>query len=226
MFDRLTWHYTATFLAQDVGRAEIDAMHKARGFAGIGYHGGAKASGLWEWGRSLDRQGAHVRGHNPGNLGYYTAGGLLPESGPEVGVDTRTREQIQTQIEQTEAALERWPSIRYIVGHRDLVATQCPGYDVAAWWASVKGDRVPVSRLVPPDAPAVSHPMVRRGSRVKAVRVLQDALSQLGHDLEVDGVFGPQTEATVREFQAAAGLPVDGIVGPITWAALVQMGRS
>ncbi|WP_349268935.1 bacteriophage protein [Mycolicibacterium parafortuitum] len=64
-----------------------------------------------------------------------------------------------------------------------------------------------------------------RGSTGPQVAELQRRLKQAyaayaGH-LRIDGVFGAQTEAAVREFQRRTpGLAVDGIVGPATAAAL------
>jgi len=41
----------------------------------------------------------------------------------------------------------------------------------------------------------------------------------LGHEIEVDGIFGAGTEEATRRFQSSRGLTVDGVVGPRTWAA-------
>jgi N-acetylmuramoyl-L-alanine amidase len=48
------------------------------------------------------------------------------------------------------------------------------------------------------------------------VRYLQYRLG-----IEVDGVYGPQTEASMKQFQKQNGLTADGIVGPITWQKFI-----
>jgi chitosanase len=52
------------------------------------------------------------------------------------------------------------------------------------------------------------------------VLALQTALAVKGFDGKADGIYGPLTEARVRQFQIQAGLKGDGIVGPATRAAL------
>jgi hypothetical protein len=53
------------------------------------------------------------------------------------------------------------------------------------------------------------------------VKTLQTELNQEGFALEVDGLFGRDTESAVKRFQQEHGLDDDGIVGPLTWAALL-----
>lgn len=55
--------------------------------------------------------------------------------------------------------------------------------------------------------------VLKVGSKGEAVRTLQEFLK-----LTVDGIFGPKTEAAVKNYQSKNGLTVDGIVGPRTWA--------
>ncbi|PSN17657.1 hypothetical protein C7271_16580 [filamentous cyanobacterium CCP5] len=48
------------------------------------------------------------------------------------------------------------------------------------------------------------------------VRRVQQALARMAYGTIPDGVFGPATEAAVKQFQADNGLVVDGVVGPNT----------
>lgn len=69
---------------------------------------------------------------------------------------------------------------------------------------------------------------VSPGSTGDAVRGVQEEFQfrnlsgDPGKGVQVDGVFGPKTEAAVRGFQQALGLAADGIVGPLTWRALIS----
>jgi uncharacterized protein (TIGR02594 family) len=57
------------------------------------------------------------------------------------------------------------------------------------------------------------------------VRDIQEALQRAGFDPgPIDGVWGRNTMAAVKAFQAHEGLEVDGIVGPQTAAALQRVG--
>ncbi|MDF2742870.1 MAG: pdcA, partial [Actinomycetia bacterium] len=68
-------------------------------------------------------------------------------------------------------------------------------------------------------------PLVRKGDQQHPVQTLQHLLRARGHNLTVDGIFGPRTDAAVRAFQQQKALAVDGIVGPDTWSALIVTVR-
>ena len=73
---------------------------------------------------------------------------------------------------------------------------------------------IPAAEPATPGGPA-PRPTLRRGMTGELTKQVQ---SRVG--VEVDGNFGPGTEAAVREFQRERGLVPDGIVGPRTWQAL------
>ena len=71
---------------------------------------------------------------------------------------------------------------------------------------------------------------LRRGSSGPAVVVVQVELNRIAQNYpaipklaSVDGIFGSQTEASVRRFQEIFDLTPDGIVGKATWYALVRL---
>lgn len=56
---------------------------------------------------------------------------------------------------------------------------------------------------------------------------LQRALTDVGvFRARVDGSFGADTEAAVRELQRSAGLETDGVVGAKTWQLLATQTDS
>ena len=133
---QIVMHYSATYPDQDIGAAEIDRWHRDRSFARIGYHYVIRRDGTVEPGRPEGVQGAHVRGHNAGSIGICLVGGIDRATGPDVGVDNRTEAQKRAAVALIRDILTRHPGSE-IVGHRDLAATQCPGYDARAWWTQV-----------------------------------------------------------------------------------------
>jgi murein DD-endopeptidase MepM/ murein hydrolase activator NlpD len=91
--------------------------------------------------------------------------------------------------------------------------------------AQVSGD---VSARIAAESPANRAIEIREGglplqlgSQGELVAHVQKALH-----VSADGIFGPQTDAAVREYQASAGLEVDGIVGLATWGALFEQGTA
>ena len=80
------------------------------------------------------------------------------------------------------------------------------------WWRS----RTAPTRADVREAVGEIKPVLRRGATGSEVEAVQELLGAT-----VDGIYGPNTEARVKEFQRQADLVADGVVGPATWAALL-----
>lgn len=61
---------------------------------------------------------------------------------------------------------------------------------------------------------------IKYGMKGDDVSNLQTTLKNAGYNIDVDGSFGPQTLAAVKQYQQKNGLDVDGMVGPQTSAKL------
>lgn len=79
----ITVHCSATPSEQDVHVADIRRWHKKRGWRDVGYHFVIRRNGDVELGRPLSQTGAHVKGHNKGNIGVCMVGGCNSELQPE-----------------------------------------------------------------------------------------------------------------------------------------------
>lgn len=140
-------HCSATKPSQDIGRAELDAMHRARGFRCIGYHFVIRRNGELETGRGIDEIGAHVEGFNSTSVGVCMVGGL-DDIGREMKADQIapfSEAQWTTVHALVRRLRHRYPGAR-VVGHRDLSPDlnhdgriqsrewlkSCPGFDVAS----------------------------------------------------------------------------------------------
>jgi hypothetical protein len=64
-------------------------------------------------------------------------------------------------------------------------------------------------------------PTVHEGMTGPYVRTVQGLCIARGHNIAVDGMFGPNTKSAVMGVQSAAHIPADGIVGPQTWPVLM-----
>jgi N-acetylmuramoyl-L-alanine amidase len=134
--DTIVVHFAATYPDQHVTAATITKWHKARGFRTIGYHWFIRRDGMLEEGRPESEIGAHVAGHNARSIGICWAGGIDKATGENVGVNNMTPAQEERLIWIIRQCLARYPGAR-VIGHRDLAPTECPGFDVASWWAKV-----------------------------------------------------------------------------------------
>lgn len=142
-------HCSATLPKQDIGVKEISDMHRAKGWAGIGYHAIIRQNGVLELGRSLDVQGAHVGevGHNHHSWGVCLIGGLDNQGKP---ANTFSQSQLAGAVKYIKTLLLKAPNA-IVLGHRDLspdldkdgvieeheYVKQCPCFDVVPWWKTV-----------------------------------------------------------------------------------------
>lgn len=125
--NRIIVHCTAT----PEGRVEtvesIRRMHKAKGWADIGYHYLIGLNGERWNGRNVNLVGAHCEGYNANSIGVCYVGGCDKNMKAK---DTRTDKQKAALIALLKDLRKNYPKAK-IVSHRDLdrKGKECPSFD-------------------------------------------------------------------------------------------------
>lgn len=109
-------HCTATVEGKEFHVKDIDKMHRARGFNGIGYHYLIALNGDVEIGRPHDTVGAHVQNYNSRSVGISYVGGVDANNKAK---DTRTPAQKASMVALLASLKSKYPNAK-ILGHRDI----------------------------------------------------------------------------------------------------------
>lgn len=125
-------HCTATREGKDFTVADVDGWHKAKGWAGIGYHWLVYRDGTIHKGRDESRVGAHCVNHNAHSIGVCYVGGLASDG--KTPKDTRTQAQKAALLKLLKELRGRYPAAK-IYGHRDFAAKACPSFDARKEYA-------------------------------------------------------------------------------------------
>jgi len=122
-------HCTATPAGRWFERKDVNAWHKRRGWAMIGYHYLVLLDGRIVEGRPIGMIGAHVEAHNTGTIGVAYVGGLSADC--RFARDTRTPQQ-QASLAWLVSALKTKHRIRRRVrGHNEYdPGKACPSFKV------------------------------------------------------------------------------------------------
>lgn len=122
-------HCSATPEGRDFTAADIDRMHRTRGWSSIGYHYVIRLDGTVESGRPEERPGAHCYGRNAHSIGVCYIGGVDRNNKPK---DTRTAAQKASLVKVVRSLLDRYPGAS-VHGHNEYAAKDCPSFDVQRW---------------------------------------------------------------------------------------------
>ena len=120
-------HCFGTPLGKDFSAEVIRDWHvKGNGWDDIGYHYIVRLDGSIEYGRMVDKQGAHCKGHNKYSIGICYIGGM--DRDMKKWDDTRTEEQKKSLILLIKTLKKTNPNIK-VFGHKDFSSKECPSFD-------------------------------------------------------------------------------------------------
>lgn len=132
--DQIVIHHTGNAVDDDLSAAEIDASHKGQGWTCIGYHYVIRKDGTVEVARPHWTVGAHAYGHNSHTIGIHVCGNF-EEAEPTAAQIESTAMLLANLCADYGLSIDR----DTIVGHRELMATACPGRNLYEMMDTVVG---------------------------------------------------------------------------------------
>jgi len=137
--DTIVVHCTATRPEWWAGKSAEEKVREVRdwhvsgnGWSDIGYHYLIDRDGTVVEGRPVERAGAHAKGHNATSIGISLFGGHGSASTDKF-LDHFTTEQDKALRKLIQKLEVDNPGIYKIIGHNEVAAKACPGFQVKPW---------------------------------------------------------------------------------------------
>lgn len=133
--NKIVIHHTGNSVDDDLSAEQIHASHKAQGWVGIGYHFVIRKDGTVELGRPDWTVGAHAYGFNSKSVAVHVCGNFNLTDPTEAQINA-----LPQLIADICDAYGLIASADIVVGHRDLMATACPGKNLYKQLDTIRGN--------------------------------------------------------------------------------------
>lgn len=135
--DRIVIHHTGNPTDDDLSVVELNASHQALGWTCVGYHYIIRKDGRIEIGRPHWTVGAHAYGYNSDSIGIHVCGNF------ELSVPTHAQIESLAMLLANVCTDYGLPiDEAHVVGHKDLMATACPGNELYNMLSVVRGKAI------------------------------------------------------------------------------------
>lgn len=229
--EMIVLHHAA---AKSCSAEKVHQWHLNNGWSGIGYHYFIRKDGQIYRGRPENVVGAHATNYNSKSIGICFEGDFTVENVPKAQLEAG---------KELVAYLKDKYKITNVKGHKDLMATSCPGKNFPFNEIADAKQSTPIENLVllfQRAAQADGYKFSQYGcdgiygnetsqAMQKCVVKKRDTyqyknctkLVQKLLDIKQDGLCGNQTSNAIKEFQQKHGLVADSCCGPKTWQKLL-----
>lgn len=237
--NRIVLHHLA---GENMSVEQIHQLHLSQGWSGIGYHYYIRKDGIIYRGRPEEMVGSHAISNNGDSIGICFEGNYQLEYMGQIQMNAG-KELI--------ADIKKRYAIKEVIGHRNVVATECPGGNFPLAFFQGEENIIKNPKPITTESGTSKSTWVSRlqaelnhqfkanlvvdgivgpktlGALVTVKKGAKGNLTRLIQEIygftgeDLDGVFGIKTEMHTKKIQESAGLTPDGIVGPKTWKYLL-----